>query len=237
MPLIPADRHLHIGAIIYPSMDQIDFTGPFEVLSRLPNSTFHVLGKQRTAIRDTRGLLLTPEQTLSEAPHLDLLLVPGGYGQEDLMNDEEVLSFIRSHVERRGYLLAVCTGVLLCGAARVMNGVRATTHWRVLDLLPYFGAVVVTKRVVKHDRIVTAGGVTAGIDGALQMAAMLRGDQAAKEIQLYMQYAPEPPFDSGTPDRAPAEVLDAVKAATAAITARRLETAKQFARNALRSPD
>jgi cyclohexyl-isocyanide hydratase len=230
MAQIPADRHLHIGAIIYASMDQIDFTGPFEVLSRLPNSTFHILGKRRIAIRDARGLLLTPEQTLSEAPQLDLLLVPGGYGQEDLMDDEEVLSFIRSHVERGGYLLAVCTGVLLCGAAGVMNGIKATTHWRVLDLLPYFGAVVVNQRVVEHGRIVTAGGVTAGIDGALRIAAMLRGDQAAQEIQLYMQYAPEPPFDSGTPDRAPADVLDSVKAATSPITARRFAV-----RNAIRS--
>jgi cyclohexyl-isocyanide hydratase len=221
--------HLHVGAIIYPLMDQIDFTGPFEVLSRLPNSTFHVIGKTLEPVRDTRGLLLTPEETLSEAPPLHLLLVPGGYGQEDLMEDQEVLSFIRSHVERGGYLFAVCTGVLLCGAAGVMNGIRATTHWRVLDLLPYFGAIAVNKRVVEHGRIVTAGGVTAGIDGALHMAALLRGERAAKEIQLYMQYAPEPPFDSGTPERAPADVLDAVKEATSAITARRLETAKRFA--------
>lgn len=229
MPSIPADRHIHAGAIIYPAMDQIDFTGPFEALSRLPNSTFHVLGKTRAAVRDTRGLLLTPEETLSEAPPLDLLLVPGGYGQEELMNDEEVLSFIRLHVERGRYLLAVCTGVLLCGAAGVLKEVPATTHWRVLDLLPYFGAIAVNKRVVEHGRIITAGGVTAGIDGALRMAAMLRGEQAAQEIQLYMQYAPEPPFDSGTPERAPANVLNAVKEATAAITARRLATAKGFA--------
>ena len=221
--------HLQAGAIIYPLMDQIDFTGPFEVLSRLPNSTFHVTGKTLEPVRDTRGLLLTPEETLSEVQPLHLLLVPGGYGQEDLMEDQEVLSFIRSHVERGGYLFAVCTGVLLCGAAGVMNGVPATTHWRVLDLLPYFGAIAVNKRVVEHGRIVTAGGVTAGIDGALHMAAMLRGEQAAKEIQLYMQYAPEPPFDSGTPERAPAEVLNAVTEATSAITARRLETAKRFA--------
>ena len=225
--------HLHAGALIYPLMDQIDFTGPFEVLSRLPDSTFHVIGKAREPVRDTRGLLLTPEETLSEAPPLDLLLVPGGYGQEDLMEDQEVLSFIRSHVERGGYLFAVCTGALLCGAAGVLKGIRATTHWRVLDLLPYFGAVVVNNRVVEHGRIVTAGGVTAGIDGALHIAAMLRGEQAAKEIQLYMQYAPEPPFNSGTPERAPTDVLNAVKEATSDITARRLETAKCFAaRNA-----
>jgi cyclohexyl-isocyanide hydratase len=111
----------------------------------------------------------------------------------------------------------------------VLKGIPATTHWRAFDLLPYFGAIPVNKRVVEHGRIITAGGVTAGIDGALQMAATVRGEQAAKEIQLYMQYAPEPPFDSGTPERAPADVLNAVKEATAAITARRLETAKRFA--------
>lgn len=145
------------------------------------------------------------------------------------MDDEEVLSFLRAHVKRDTFLLAVCTGALLCGAAGVLKGIPATTHWRAFDLLPYFGAIPVNKRVVEHGRIITAGGVTAGIDGALQMAATVRGEQAAKEIQLYMQYAPEPPFDSGTPERAPADVLNAVKEATAAITARRLETAKRFA--------
>lgn len=226
---IPADRHIHAGAIIYPQMDQIDFTGPFEVLSRLPNSTFHVIGKERAPVRDMKGLLLTPEETLSEAPPLDLLLVPGGYGQEKLMDDDEVLSFIRSHVEHGRYLLAVCTGSLLCGAAGVLKGIQATTHWRVLELLSYFGAIARNKRVVVDGRIVTAGGVTAGIDGALQMAAMLRGERAAQEIQLYIQYEPEPPFDSGTPERAPADVLNAVKEATASVTAQRLETAKRFA--------
>ena len=220
--------HLHIGAILFERMDQIDFTVPFEVLSWLPDSTFHVLGKTRAPVRDTRGLILTPEKELSEAPRLDLLVVPGGYGQEELMDDSQVLSFIRSQVEQGAYLLSVCTGALLCGAAGLLRGVRATTHWRVLHLLSSFGAIPVKERVVQDNRIFTAGGVTAGIDAALRVASVLRGEEIAQQIQLYMQYAPEPPFDSGTPDRAPTPVLRAVEEFTAEITAKREKTAKRF---------
>lgn len=209
-------------------MDQIDFTGPFEVLSRLPDSTFHVVAKSRAPVRDTRGLLLTPEKALSEAPRLDLLLVPGGYGQEELMDDSEVLSFIRGQAEQGAYLLSVCTGALLCGAAGLLRGVRATTHWRALHLLSSFGAIPMKDRVVEDGRLFTAGGVTAGIDAALRVAAVLRGDDVAQQIQLYMQYAPEPPFDSGTPDRAPAPILHAAEESSAEITARREATAARF---------
>lgn len=223
-----ASGHLHIGGILFEGMDQIDFTGPFEVLSRLPDSTFHVLAKNRAPVRDTRGLLLTPEKALSEAPRLDLLLVPGGYGQEELMDDSEVLSFIRSQADRGAYLLSVCTGALLCGAAGLLQGVRATTHWRAWHLLSSFGAIPMKDRVVQDGRLFTAGGVTAGIDAALRVAAVLRGDDVAQQIQLYMQYAPEPPFDSGTPDRAPASILRAAEESSAEITARREATAARF---------
>jgi len=121
--------------------DQIDFTGPFEVLSRLPNSTVHVIAKTNAPIRDLKGLILTPEMTIAEAPPLDLLLVSGGLGQQALMKDQEILSLIKNQADSGRYVLSVCTGALLCGAAGILRGRRATTHWAAWDLLHYYGAI------------------------------------------------------------------------------------------------
>lgn len=230
MPDILHTRHLHIGALIFPRMDQIDFTGPFEVLSQVPDSTFHVIGKTKDPIRDINGLILTPEETLAEAPQLDVLVVPGGYGQQNLMDDETVLSFIRRQAAGAEYVFSVCTGALVCGAAGLLRGVRSTTHWASFDLLPYFGAIPVDSRVVVDGRHVSAAGVTAGIDGALTVAALLRGDFVAQQIQLMIEYAPDPAFDSGTPRTAPPEVLKAAREKGREILAERLETAIRVAR-------
>lgn len=136
-----------IGGLIFPRLDQIDFTGPFEVLSRIPNSTIHVIAKTRSAVRDIQGLIQIPETSIAEAPELDVLLVPGGFGQQQLMNDEEVLSLIRSHFTAGRLVFSVCTGALLCGAAGVLRGRQATTHWAAWNLLPYYGAVPLRSRV------------------------------------------------------------------------------------------
>ncbi len=230
MPEGPHDGHLNIGAIIYPLMDQIDFTGPFEVLARLPESTFHVIGKDLAPVRDMRGLLLTPEENFSQAPQLDLLIVPGGHGQEALMDDETVLGFIRNQAAGARITMSVCTGTLVCGAAGLLRGRRATTNWTVHHLLGYFGAIPVNERVVVDGNLVTTAGVTAGIDGALRVASMLRGEDVAQNIQLFLEYAPEPPFNSGTPATAPTRIADAARAAAAAMVATRLATAKRIAR-------
>lgn len=222
-------NHLHLGAIIFPQIDQTDFTGPFEILSRVPDSTFHTIWKEKAPVRDIRGLILTPEETFVEAPQLDVLLVPGGPGQQALMEDDTVLSFIRKQAETAKYVFSVCTGALVCGAAGLLKGRQATTHWASVQLLPYFGAVPVDQRVVRDGKIVTAAGVTAGLDGALVIAALLRGNEAAKEIQLGIEYAPEPPFQSGTPATAPPEVVQAFKNFTSKLTAARLITAKRVA--------
>ena len=151
---------------------------------------------------------MTPDATLAEAPPLDVLHVPGGFGQEALMEDAEVLGWIRQQAAGACSIFSVCTGALLCGAAGLLKGRRATTHWASFHLLPYFGAIPVNERVVVDGAWVFAAGVTAGIDGALRLAAELRGDEAAQAIQLHMVYAPEPPFDSGTPETAPAAILE-----------------------------
>jgi cyclohexyl-isocyanide hydratase len=207
MNMIPHDTHLHIGSLVFEGIDQIDLTGPFEVLSRIPNATYRIYGKTAAPVSDVKGLWLTPDACLADAPPLDVLHVPGGFGQESLMEDTEVLGWIRQHAAGACRIFSVCTGALLCGAAGLLIGRRATTHWASFHLLPYFGAIPVSERVVVDGAWVFAAGATAGIDGALRLAAELRGDEAAQAIQLYMAYAPEPPFDSGRPETAPAAIL------------------------------
>ncbi len=220
--------HIKIGAIIFPNMDQCDFTGPFEVLSRLPDSTFHVVWKRKEPIRDCHGLILSPETELGECPKLDLLVVPGGHGQEALMDDEDVLSFVRSQWRSAKYVFSVCTGALICGAAGLLRGVKATTHWSAFHLLQYYGAIPTNARVVVDGKMVSAAGVTAGFDGALVIASLLRGEDIAREIQLAIQYAPEPPFDSGSPEKARTDTLEAAKRYSSRITEARLATAKRL---------
>lgn len=227
--MIPPDTHLQIGSLLFEGVDQIDLTGPFEVLSRIPNSSYGIYAPTLEPVRDVRGLRLTPDATLAEAPRLDVLHVPGGRGQEALMRDEAVLGWIREQASGAGHVFSVCTGALVLGAAGLLKGRRATTFWSVVHLLPYFGATPVDARVVVDGSWIFAAGVTAGIDGALQLAAALRGDDAAREIQLGMQYAPEPPFDSGTPLTAPPAILARAKAAGADLIARREATARAIA--------
>jgi len=224
------DQHLHIGGIIFPELDQVDFTGPFEVFSRLPNTTFHVIAKTPEPIRDVKGLVLTPQMTLDDAPDLDVLCVPGGVGIRNVLEDEQVLEFIQAKADKARYVFSVCTGALVCGAAGLLRGCRATTHWASFHLLPYFGAIPVDHRVVIDQDLITTAGVTAGIDGALRLAALLRGDAAAQQIQLEMEYAPQPPFHSGRPESAPRDVLSAVRADYAKLLEERKAVAERIGR-------
>src|SRR5271163_1889909 len=225
--MIPHETHLQIGSLLFEGLDQIDLTGPFEVLSRIPNSTYRVYGKTAEPVRDIKGLRLTPDAALYDAPQLDVLHVPGGFGQEALMEDHDVLGWIARQAAGARAIFSVCTGALLCGAAGLLKGRRATTHWSSLHLLPCFGAIPVNERVVIDANYTFAAGVTAGIDGALRLAAELRGDEAAQAIQLDMVYAPEPPFNSGTPERAPPAILARARQSYREITAQREETARR----------
>jgi cyclohexyl-isocyanide hydratase len=227
--MIPHDVHLQIGSLVFEGLDQIDLTGPFEVLSRIPNSTYRIYGKTARPVRDIRGLRLSADAVLADAPPLDVLHVPGGFGQEALMEDAEVLAWIRQQAAGACSIFSVCTGALVCGAAGLLKGRRATTHWASFHLLPFFGATPVNERVVVDGSYVFAAGVTAGIDGALRVAAELRGDDVARAIQLYMEYAPEPPFNSGTPETAPPAVLQQARQSVERITAEREATARRLA--------
>lgn len=226
--VIPPERPIAIVAIIFPGMDQIDLTGPFAVLARLPNSSIRLVWKNREPIRDHLGLGLLPDATFGKPGPLDLLLVPGGPGQEDLMEDEETLAFLRNKAESATCVFSVCTGSIVCGAAGLLKGRRATTHWTALPLLKYFGATPSTDRVVIDGKYVTAAGLTSGIDGALRVAALLRGEEVAQSIQLAIQYAPDPPFACGEPLQAPPVILAQVTQQTAELTARRAATAKRI---------
>ena len=227
--MIEIERHLNIGSLIFDGIDQIDLTGPFEVLSRVPNSTYRLYGKTDGMIRDLKGLRISPDAAMADAPPLDVLHIPGGFGQEALMDDEEVLGWIRRQAEGAHSIFSVCTGALVCGAAGLLMGRRATTHWASFHLLPLFGAIPVDERVVIDGNWVFAAGVTAGIDGALRLVAELRGDAAAQAIQLHMVYAPEPPFDAGTPDSAPPEIVAAMRESVKGVTAQREATARRVA--------
>jgi cyclohexyl-isocyanide hydratase len=200
-------RPLSVGCLIFEQMDQIDFTGPFEVLSRMPDTTIQIIAKTAAPVRDVQGLRLSPDVSIAEAGLFDVLLVPGGHGQQALMHDEEVLGLIRKHVQGEKLLFSVCTGALICGAAGVLTGRQVTTHWSTRDLMRYYGAVLVNARVVVDGNLISAAGVTAGLDAALVLVSLLRGDAAAQEIQLAIEYAPDPIFHSGTPEGAPADVL------------------------------
>ncbi len=221
--------HLQIGSLLFEGLDQIDLTGPFEVLSRIPDSTYRIYAPGGAAVRDLKGLRIAPDAALEEAPPLYVLHIPGGFGQEAMMENQAVLEWVRRHAANAQVVFSVCTGALICGAAGLLVGRRATTHWASFHLLPIFGAIPVDERVVEDGTFVFAAGVTAGIDGALTVAARLRGQAVAESIQLYMQYAPEPPFDAGTPARAPAGIVEAARAAVAGITAQREATALRVA--------
>jgi cyclohexyl-isocyanide hydratase len=226
--MIPPDQHLQIGSLLFEGLDQIDLTGPFEVLSRIPNSTYRIYGKTTDPVRDYRGLRITPDAAIGDAPQLDVLHVPGGFGQEALMDDTVVLDWLRQQAGH-ARIFSVCTGALICGAAGLLMGRRATTHWASFHLLRYFGATPVNQRVVIDGDWIFAAGVTSGIDGALRLAAELRGDEVAQGIQLFMEYAPQPPFNSGTPETAPATVLAQTRQSVAKITAQREATAQRVA--------
>ncbi len=198
---------ISFGSLIFPRLDQIDFTGPFEVFARIPDAHVHMVAKTLEPIPDVKGLLLTPTMKIAEAPLFDVLHVAGGLGQQAMMNDPEIIGLIRRHAQAGRLVFSVCTGALLCGAAGLLKGRQATTHWAAHDLLKFYGATPVEARVVVDGNYVSTAGVTAGLDGALLVASLLRGDTIAEEIQLDIEYAPEPLFHSGTPQEASRDVV------------------------------
>lgn len=201
----------HIGILVFPGVQQLDLTGPFEVFASLPDTKVHLIWKDRAPINSATGLILIPTMTLGECPKLDVICVPGGGGVNALLQDAEILGFLRTQAAQARYVTSVCTGSLVLGAAGLLQGRKATSHWFAHDFLARFGAIPVHGRVVRDGNLITAGGVTAGIDFGLAVVAELVGQEQAEAIQLGLEYAPAPPFGAGTPEEAPAAVLAAVK--------------------------
>lgn len=198
---------MHTGFLLFPNVTQLDFTGPLQVLHRLPGATTHIVAKTRDPVPSDCGLSLVPTATFADCPPVDLLCVPGGFGVDDAMGDAETMDFVRRAGAQAKYVTSVCTGAFILGAAGLLKGKRATTHWAYHDLLPLVGAIPEHARLVRDGNTFTGGGVTAGIDFALTLAAEIAGADVAQSIQLAIEYDPAPPFDAGHPGRAPAAVL------------------------------
>ena len=218
----------HIGMLIFPGMTNLDFAGPLEVLARMPGAVVHVLGKERAAVLTDIGQPVLPQLTFAEAPALDMLFVGGGPGATALMEDTDVLDFLRERAPVARWITSVCTGALVLGAAGLLRGYRATTHWTAMEVLPLLGAEPVHQRVVVDRNRITGGGVTAGIDFGLAVAALLHGEAVAKGLQLGMEYDPRPPFDCGSPGSAPADLVAQVRERAATLTEARLAAARRI---------
>ena len=205
-----------IGLLLFPRLTQLDLTGPYEVFIRFPDTDVHLVSKSLDPVTADGGMRLLPSTTFEECPRLDLVCVPGGAGMNPLLNDRKTLDFLNLQASRARYVTSVCTGALVLGAAGLLRGKRATTHWMSLPMLAAFGCEPVAERVVVDGNVITGGGVTAGIDFALTVAAEWFGAEVAKKIQLGIEYAPHPPVDGGTPERADASVVEALREAAAA---------------------
>lgn len=220
---------LTVGLLLYPQMTQLDLTGPFEVFARLPATQVLLIARSQSPVRTERGLTLMPTTSYADCPALDVLFVPGGPGQISLMEDAETLDFLREKAKTARYITAVCTGSLVLGAAGLLQGYQAACHWLSREQLTLLGADPVPDRVVVDRNRITGGGVTAGIDFALTLAAELFGEDTAKEIQLQMEYDPAPPFQSGSPRTAEAAIVSRVHQATAARQTERLAATQRAA--------
>jgi cyclohexyl-isocyanide hydratase len=227
-----ADNHvmtLHIGMLLFPQITQLDLTGPIELLHRLPDSATHIVWKDTGPVTAASGLSLMPTTTLKDCPNLDVLLVPGGAGTADLLTDPAVLDWVATQGRGARYVTSVCTGSLVLGAAGLLDGYDATTHWAYTDILPLFGARPVRKRIVVDRNRITAGGVTAGIDFGLHLVAEIAGEGMAQAIQLALEYDPEPPYRCGHPDVAPPALVERVRALMEGRVNRQRTRAKEWA--------
>ena len=218
-----------IVEILYPGLTQLDFTGPHTVFTRLPDTEVIVASLQGGEVPTDGDLTFAHTRRLDEIDRCDLICIPGGFAATDAANDEALIAQVRRLAVGARYLTSVCTGSLVLGAAGLLQGRRAACHWAWRHMLPLFGAIPDEGRVVRDGDVITGGGVTAGIDFALVVAAELAGPEVAQAIQLGLEYAPAPPFDAGRPETAPAQVLAVVQARMDALLPKRLADARRAA--------
>lgn len=218
------------GLLLFPNITQLDLTGPLEVLSRLPGWRAEIVAPHLTPVRSDKGLVILPDADFRTAASYELFVVPGGPGADDAMLDPDVIRFIRDRAKAATYVVGVCTGALLLGAAGLLRGRHASSHWQARDLLSQLGATPNNDRLTIDGNIYTSAGITAGIDLALRLAATVCGEETAQQIQLQMEYDPEPPFRAGTPFVAPQEIVQKTLQAHAARRATRVAAVQEAAR-------
>lgn len=211
---------LHIGFLLFPRVTQLDLTGPAQILSRVPGARTHLVWKTRDPVLTDVGFTINPTTTFDDCPPLDVLCVPGGFGIEDLFGDTATLAFLRRQGAHARYVTSVCNGSLVLGAAGLLDGYRSACHWIWLPFLARFGAVPVAERIVRDRNRISGGGVTAGIDFGLALAAELAGEDVARTIQLALEYDPQPPFDAGSPEGAGPDLVARYRALLAPRMAR-----------------
>lgn len=224
------NRPLQIGLLLFPDVTQLDLTGPWEVFARTPGVECHLIWKDLQPVRSDRGLSILPTTSFADCPPLDVICVPGGPGQIALMSDDVTLNFLRQQADQAKWVTSVCTGSLVLGAAGLLKGYRATSHWSSIDQLALLGAEPVSQRVVRDRNRISGAGVTSGIDFALTLVAEISGDAVAKAVQLQMEYDPEPPFTSGSPHTAPPQEVEQARAKMAEFLATRRAATERAAR-------
>lgn len=220
---------MRIAALVFPRLTQLDLAGPYEVFSRVPEVQMMLVAKSLEPVRSEYGLPITPTSTFADTPQADVLFCPGGQGVNEAMLDDDVLAFVRTQAGHARYITSVCTGALLLGAAGLLDGYRATTHWTAMEFLPLFGAIPVEERVVCDRNRITGGGVTAGIDFALFVLAEVSGEDVARFVQLAIEYDPHPPF-AGHPRGASDGLVASVKASRARAHEQRRQAVHEAAR-------
>ena len=214
---------LQIGLVMFPKVTQLDLTGPLQVFSSVPGARVHLIWKRIEPVASDTVLTLTPTMTFADCPQLDVICVPGGVGTDDMINDEEMLAFLRRQAAGARYITSVCTGSMVLGAAGLLKGYRATTHWTAMEFLTAFGAIPTKTRVCVDRNRITGGGVTAGIDFALTLVSIMLDRATAEAVQLRLEYNPAPPFNAGSPDTAPPDILALMKQKIAPAQLRRGE--------------
>lgn len=203
---------INVVFVLFPNLTQLDFTGPLQVLSRLPGASVHLAAGEMRPVETDAVLTLNPTCAFDDCPQADVLCVPGGFGVDDAINDPALMGFVTAQAAGAQYVTSVCTGAFVLGAAGLLKGKRATTHWAYHDALAAVGAIPVKERVVRDGNIFTGGGVTAGVDFAFTLMAEIAGDDHARAIQLGLEYDPAPPFDAGAPHKASPTALTSMTA-------------------------
>ena len=203
---------MKIAIPIFDRLTALDAVGPYEVLSRIPGATVHFIAAERGPKRtETQMLALMADESLDDLPEPDVIVFPGGYGTRELMNDDQIRDWLQHAHEHSQWTTSVCTGSLVLGAAGILEGLQATTHWMLMDQLAALGATPTNERVVEQGKVITAAGVSSGIDMALTLVAQMKGAELAQAIQLGIEYDPQPPFNAGSTAKAPAHIVDMVR--------------------------